>query len=641
MKTNLLRIFLLALFIITATGINAHDFEVDGIYYNITDETNRTVEVTFKGTNSMEYSNEYTGSVVIPSSVTYNGTTYSVTSIRSYAFNESFDLTSVTIPNSVTSIEGYAFSDCSRLTSVTIPNSVTSIGSEAFCSCYDLTSIIVENGNSVYDSRENCNAIIETKTNTLVAGCKKTIIPNNITSIGENAFYYCDGLTSVTIPNSVTSIGENAFYNCYRLTSVTIGNGVTSIGEYAFDGCYGLTSVTIPNSVTSIGSNAFFNCDGLTSVTIGNSVTSIGSNAFCNCSGLTSVTIPNSVTSIGWGAFSNCSGLTSVTIPNSVTSIGNGAFSGCSRLTSVIVENGNSVYDSRNGCNAIIETKTNTLLAGCKNTIIPNSVTSIGNEAFYGCSGLTNITIPNSVTSIGWGAFRYCHGLTSVHISDLSAWCNIEFGDNDANPLYYAKKLYLNGELLTNLIIPDGVTKIKSYVFRNCTGLTSVTIPNSVTSIGEAAFYNCSVLTSVAIGNSVTNIGESAFSNCSGLTSITIPNSVTSIGNNAFSGCSGLKEIYVKADTPPSAYSYTFSGVTTNSATLYVPVGSKDAYAAANGWKKFTNIVEMEFTGIDEVVDEVKGENSKVKDVYDLSGRKVTNPTKGIYIVNGKKVLLK
>ena len=256
---------------------------------------------------------------------------------------------------------------------------------------------------------------------------------------------------------------------------------------------------------------------------------------FAACSGLTSITIPNSVTSIGSYAFRGCTGLTSVTIGNSVTSIGRYAFEGCTGLTIIIVNEGNSIYDSRNGCNAIIETGSNTLIIGCKNTIIPNSVTSIGEDAFRYCSGLTHITIPNSVTSIGGGAFR----------------------------------------------------------------------------------------------------------NCTSLTSITIGNSVTSIGISAFDGCSGLKEIYVKADTPPSAYSDTFSSVITNSATLYVPVGAKTAYEAADYWKNFTNIVEMEFTGIDEVVDEVKGENSKVKDVYDLSGRKVTNPTKGIYIVNGKKVLLK
>ena len=229
----------------------------------------------------------------------------------------------------------------------------------------------------------------------------------SVTEIGHAAFYKCRGLTSVTIPKSVTSIGEGAFYYCTGLTSVTIPNSVTKIGNGAFSRCSGLTSVTIPNSVTEIGDEAFYGCTGLTSVTIPNSVTSIGFKAFSNCSGLTSVTIPISVTSIGYRAFEGCSGLTSVTIPNSVTSISDRAFSYCSGLTSIKVESGNSVYNSRENCNAIIETATNTLISGCKNTIIPNSVTSIGDWAFDGCSGLTRIdAYPNpEKVSIGEDAF--------------------------------------------------------------------------------------------------------------------------------------------------------------------------------------------------------------------------------------------
>ena len=257
-------------------------------------------------------------------------------------------------------------------------------------------------------------------------------------------------VTYMNRTRKVTSIGGFAFSGCYNLTSITIGNSVTSIGEGAFSDCSGLTSVTIPNSVASIGSSAFYRCS-VTSVIIPNSVTSIGNSAFSGCSGLTSVTIGNSVTSIGDGTFSDCSGLTTVTIPNSVTSIGNYAFFKCSGLNSISVENGNTNYDSRNNCNAIIETASNTLIAGCKNTTIPNSVMSIGSYAFYGCSGLTSVTIPNSVTSIGDWVFYYCKSLTSV------------------------------------------------------------TIPNSVTSIGERAFYDCSGLTSVTIGSGVTSIGSRAF----------------------------------------------------------------------------------------------------------------------------------
>ena len=227
-----------------------------------------------------------------------------------------------------------------------------------------------------------------------------------------------DKTASVTYMGLYSSNNKDAYVGNIIIPESTTYNGttysVTSIGKYAFQNCSGLTSVTIPNSVTSIGEYAFYYCSGLTSVTIPNSVTSIGYNAFADCSGLTSVTIPNSVTSIGSSAFSSCSKLTSVTIPNSVTSIGKYAFHNCSGLTSVVVDKNNSTYDSRNNCNAIIETSTNNLIVGCKNTIIPNSVTSIGDCAFYNCSGLTSVTIPNSVTFIGKYAFEDCSGLTKL-----------------------------------------------------------------------------------------------------------------------------------------------------------------------------------------------------------------------------------
>ena len=225
---------------------------------------------------------------------------------------------------------------------------------------------------------------------------------------------YSDGKGVIKFDQNLTEVGNNAFEDCSGLTSVTIPNSVTSIGESAFNYCSGLTSVTIPNSVTSIGNNAFEDCSGLTSIVIPDSVTRIGPYAFRYCSSLTSIVIPDSVTSIGEYAFFNCTRLTSVTIPNSVTSIGESAFGNCSGLTSIVVEEGNTVYDSRNNCNAIVKTSTNTLITGCQNTVIPNSVTSIGQFAFGNCSGLTSIVIPDSVTSIGEGAFQDCKSLVAI-----------------------------------------------------------------------------------------------------------------------------------------------------------------------------------------------------------------------------------
>ena len=274
------------------------------------------------------------------------GTHYQVTSIGTYAFGGCNGLTSVTIPSNVKNIWDYAFGGCSGLTSITIPSSMTGwIGGSVFSGCSGLTSIVVESGNSVYDSRENCNAIIETASNTLIVGCKNSKIPSSVTSIGEEAFLDCSGLKSIEIPSSVTSIGNWAFVGCSDLNSVVIHSGVTNIGCEAFKDCSGLTSVVIPSSVTSIAGNVFV---------------------------------------------------------------------GCSDLTSIVVESGNSVFDSRNNCNAIIETASNTLIAGCKNTKIPSNVTDIGGRAFYGCSGLTSIEIPSSVTGIGNKAFYGCTGLISV-----------------------------------------------------------------------------------------------------------------------------------------------------------------------------------------------------------------------------------
>ena len=331
---------------------------------------------------------------------------------------------------------------------------------------------------------------------------------------------------------------------------------VTSIGDYAFSQCYGLTSVTIPNSVTSIGEDAFYNCYRLTSVTIPNSVTSIGDGAFYDCFGLTSVTIPNSVTSIGSVAFHECSGLTSVTIPNSVKSIGSSAFSGCDGLTSVN---------------------------------IPNSVTSIGDKAFAYCYGLTSVTIGNSVTSIGDKAFYKCSGLTSVHISDIAAWCNIGFRGNDSNPLEYAHHLYLNGEEVKDLVIPNSVTSIGVAAFYGCSGLTSVTIPNSVTSIGSSAFSGCSGLTSVNIPNSVTSIGGSAFRNCSGLTSVNIPNSVTSIGDYTFYGCSTLTSVNIP-NSVTSIGDYTFYGCSTLTSVTIPNSVTSIGYQAFSGCSGLTSV---------------------------------------------------
>ena len=447
------RVLSLVVAIFATTSLWAYDFKMGDLYYTITHTSEPyTVEVT----RNDNYSNLTT--VSIPNTVTFNGITFSVTSI-----------------------ESSVFMDCKSLTSITIPSSVTSIGDWAFTRCINLTSIIVESTNAKYDSRDGCNAIIETATNTLIQGCKTTTIPPGVTNIERNAFMNCKSLTSITIPNSVKSIGDHAFYMCTGLDSITIPNSVKSIGDYAFNGC---------------------------------------------------------------------------------------------GRTSIIVESDNTKYDSRDNCNAIIKTSTNTLIQGCKTTIIPNSVTSIGDRAFYGTS-LNSITIPNSVKSIGDHAF-YCTGIDSITIPN--------------SVIIIGNFAFCLCRRLTSVVIPNSVTSIGNCAFAQDTGITSITIPNSVKSIGYSAFENCVSLTSITIPDSITKIRNSTFRGCTGLTSITIPNSVTSIESYAFVNCTGLHKLIMRTLEKPSVDKYPFMNTSIDS--VYVPCGTKDAYI---GWSGFSadKFVEM------------------------------------------------
>ena len=335
-----------------------------------------------------------------------------------------YEIRKATVKYGITSIGESAFLGCRGMTELTLPNSVTSIGDSAFEGCSGLTELI---------------------------------LPSSVTSIGDSAFSGCSGLTELTLPNGVRSIGDYAFSGCTGLTELILPNSVTSIGNYAFSDCSGLEKITvdrgnkrydswgncnsiietgtntlivgcknsvIPNSVTSIGDCAFYGCTGLTELTLPNSVRSIGDGAFSGCSGLTELTLPNSVTRIGDCAFYGCSGLTELILPNSVRSIGDIAFTYCSGLEKITVESGNSCYDSRDNCNSIIDTEFNTLIVGCKNSVIPNSVTSIGYYAFYGCSGLTELTLPDSVASIGDGAFICCSDLSKItSLAEIQPMC--------------------------------------------------------------------------------------------------------------------------------------------------------------------------------------------------------------------------
>ena len=599
-------------------------------------------EATFKGCSSLT-------SVVLPKSLTEIGnnvfqncsTLSSITLpqelkyISKYAFAGCGSLVSVNIQGTIEKINDYAFQDCSNLTSIFLPEGLKEIGNKAFANCSGMKTFTmpVSVKSILKDAFSGCTGLQKVIVKDIASWCRinfasftsnplyyakhlysdddteitELIITNKVSRIGDYAFYNADNLSKIYIlPNDYNTypikISNDTFSNsCYTWTDLFVPEGkkdayegtnywnkfksiseynttvdgikyrilssskevavtkkgdnvvysgdivipekisligmlfdVISIDSQAFKDCNGLTSITIPNSVTSIGQYAFWNCSKLSSITLPGSISSIEMGMFENCFNLTSITIPNSVTSIGNEAFSGCSKLTSVTIPNSVMSIGKEAFEWCSNLTSMIVESNNVYYDSRNNCNAIIETSTNTLIAGCNNTIIPNSVASIGNNAFFGCSGLTSISIPNSVTSIGDYAFYYCKGPTSV------------------------------------------------------------TIPNSVISIGERTF------------------DETYFSTVISL------------------------RVEPTAITGRTSYNRTFSTETFDYATLYVPNGTIEIYKATEGWKDFANIVEGTPAGITSVTLEKETPNAPI---YDLNGRRLTEPQKGINIIGGKKIL--
>ena len=570
------------------------------------------------------------------------------------------EVTQAIIPDGVTSIGEYAFAGCSNLTSVTIPDSVTSIGQYAFDECNNLKRVDITDL-AAWVSIDFCwpsnpctygGAALYLNGNMLT----QAVIPEGVTSIGEDAFAGCSSLTSVTLPDSVTSIGERAFAGCSNLASIILPDSVKIICQYAFSGCSSLTDITLPKSSRQVDSCAFEGCSSLKSLTIPYGVTSIEKDILSKCCSLESITflgnivplyLDDNITTLTLSfisdnyhgaynyndgdlelniklldgssrindyAFSGCSSLTSITIPDGVKEIGKDAFEGCNNLKRVDITDlaawvsidldWDLYSDPSNPCEpgnaaiylngvelaniAIPDGVTNIgqyAFAGCSSltsVTIPDSVTSIGERAFEGCNNLTNITIPDSMTSIGDYAFNGCNNIKRVDITDLVAWVSIDFSLG-SNPCAAGNAaLYLNGIEVTQAIIPDGVTSIGEYAFAGCSNLTSVTIPDSVTSIGQYAFEECNnlkrvditdlaawvsidfcwpsnpctyggaalylngnMLTQAVIPEGVTSIGEDAFAGCSSLTSVIIPEGVKNIGDYAFEGCNNLTNVTI------------------------------------------------------------------------------------------------
>ena len=546
-----------------------------------------------------------------------------------------------------------AFSKCWGLKDISLPGDLKSVGDFAFSDCSSLETIN---------------------------------LPSGITTIGNYAFWYCENLTSVTLPSGLISIGDRAFENCYSLTSLEFPSSLTTLGELVFAGCSNLTSLTLHSNLTDVKSNYLFggasnynNLKDVRYIIDSDLETYLQSNHpifyeincgikyYLNDQEITTLEIPSGITSIGDGVFLSNKSLTNLTLSSKVSSIGISAFSYCDNLKDVryyiyddlatYIQNGHPDFYV-GGIKYYWNDQEITTLE------IPTSVTSIGNNAFYGCSGLTTLNLPSNVTSIGDRAFGGCSNLTSVDLpSSITKMGDFVF--------FYCEKLSnvnLPSDITTistgafggcsslqNINLPSGVTTIGDNAFFDCSNLTNVTLPSALASIGDYAFRGCSNLTNVILPSAFTAIGNVAFSGCSNLANVTLSSNITSIGTYAFQNCINLKNltiskdvtsikdiafnnsyddlelesVYVAWENPIEAGSF-FNRINISNCTLYVPQGTKEAYANADVWKDFGNIIEYDATGIDKVTN-----RSDVKEIshYSLNGLRVTSPTKGVNIV--------
>ena len=552
---------------VSFTGVFAQlpIFDVDGIYFRLLEDTTGTSpNGMIAAVTTMGDLDHYKGSVSIPATITRNGIDYSVTTITEMAFR-----------------------GCSGLTSISIPASVTHIPSGAFYGCSGLKTITVAPSNTRYDSRDNCNAVIETATNTIVASCNASVIPESVPNIGECAFWGSKQMKELTISSDLRKIGQWAFLDCGdietlywnnpyyspqtvtayiypSLKHVVLGDSVTRIYSGAFAGCSNLESIVLPSGLENIDQNAFYGCTSLKSISIPQGVNNIDYNAFQGCSGLETLYWNYwDSTAISRLFASSKESLKNLIIGDAVTHIEGRAFDGFTNLQSIKVDPANKVYDSRD-CNGVVETASNTLVLGCKTTTVPEGITGIGEYAFKWCSGpasfnlpstllrigsyaftgcdsLTTLTIPENVNYIGYGITAYCNNLVSLKVASGNQYFDSR---EDCNSIIQkSSATLLSG--CSKSVVPSGVKAIGESAFEGIQTLNAISLPSTVQEIGALAFAGCSSLKSLSIPNGVKRIETGLVIWCTNLESIDIPSSVNYIENSAFNDCSSLKSLVI------------------------------------------------------------------------------------------------
>lgn len=538
---------LLSLLLLFLCSLNGMALVIDGVAYFIVGD-----EAWVTNDDSSDF--KYVGDIIIPASITYNGTVYKVTRVKDEAFRFCKEITSITLPEGITHIGKDACDGCKNMKAINLPSTLKSIGSCAFFECESLESIT---------------------------------IPNSVDYMGGKVFYCCYNLKSAVLSENVDEISKYTFYGCKNLSSVTIPEGVTTIGTLAFQNCFNLGSLHLPNSITRIWSSGLADC-GIETVNIPDNLTVIEDRTFESCINLKSIVIPDKVTNISEFAFASCTSLTSVVIGDNVTSIGSHAFRHCESLSKVVfgksdITFGNNVFWNSGTFTAEIHCKNinfKDFSGNINNVVFGEEVETIG-ERGLSYSKIESIVIPDHIVSIGQAAFSPSYHLKTAIIGR---------GVSNLEP-----KAFEQCEVLTSVYIPGNVKIISDDCFKNCPSLTEVTIEEGVKEIGEGAFAWCNALENIVFPNSIEQIDKVAFWGCNSITSITIPSGVKTIENFAFYDCKNLKSVTSNIPDPFEIDEGVFALEQSDipSAILYVPAGTKSKYLSTKGWNMFKTIIEI------------------------------------------------